>query len=277
MREFDPDALPAVQSQMKKMMQPYLESQKVIQDFVDAHQSQFNDIASAVTDFQETAQQMTKMINFSGILESYKEIQKLREQMSVDLKIPELPIFEPSQFGNLYVNILEEQETLPLLLSNRQMNWQDKDDIALMVANYIDDKQMEEESDGGDVVMREAEVEAEERISTIQRLAFLPKRSENLVTIVINGDYANSFSVRWGKYWEFLIRAAEGERFLYLDNRGVADYFNTNRRCPLYTQGGYELTQILGRDYEFAVLKVSVELLTPKMFQTRHNKMLKST
>jgi hypothetical protein len=267
-RFIDLTAVSAVQDQMKKAMQPYIESQKVIQDFIDAHQSQFNSIASAVADFQETAQRMTKLVDFPGILESYKEAQKLKEQMMDDLKIPALPIFEPSQFGSLYANVLEEQEALPLLLPNRQRNWVDKDDIALSVSDCVDEKQVEEES---------GEVETDERYSTIQRLAFLPRRNEGLVTIVINGDYTKSISVRWGKYWEFLIRAAEGERFSYLENRGTVDYFNTNRRCPLYTQGEYELTRILGKDYEFTVFKVSVEILTPKMFQTRLNKMLKST
>lgn len=269
MKESDLDALPAVQSQMKKMMQPYLESQKVIQDFVDAHHSQFNHIAQTIADFQKTANRISETINFSGILDSYKAIQKVSEQATAMLKIPQLPIIEPGQFGGLYANILEEQEALPYIFPNRQMAWQDKEDIAVMVANYIDDEQpdavtqMEDETDLSDTVVRQ--------------LALLPLKNEGKVMVVVNGDYKNAFPVRYKKYWDTLVRLAEGERMRHEDIRGVFDYFNTHSKCPLYTNTRCQITQILGRDYEVAVFKVSVEIISSKTLKTRQNRVLKTT
>ncbi len=265
MSELDSDALPAVESQMKKMMQPYLESQKVIQDFVDAHKSQFDQIARAMTVAQKTATQISEAINFSGIIDSYKILQRVSEQATAVLKIPQLPVLEPTQFGGLYANILEEQETLPYIVSNRRMGWQDKEDIALMVAEHLNDGRVND----GEPTKNEDEDICN---STIQQLGLLPDRSKGEVVVVVNGNYAGAFSVKYGKYWDLLIRIAEGERFRHQDIRGALDYFNTNGRCPLYTKGKHELTQILGRDYDFVVFKVSVEVLTQKAFQTRRNK-----
>ena len=264
MRELDLDALSAVESQMKRLMQPYLESEKAIQGFIDAHKIQFDCVARAVADFEQTAKIISKAVDSSRILESYKEIQKLSEQATAVLKIPELPIFQPSQFGSLYANILEERETLPMVLSSRRMGWQDKEDIALMVADYIDERRIDE-----DIEEEESDMIPDLKI---KQLGLLPNRSEEEIIVVVNGDYKRIFKARYRKYWDLLVRVAEGERFRHKEIRGALDYFNTNGRCPLYAQGGYELTRILGIDHDFVVFKVSVEILTQKAFQTRRNK-----
>lgn len=269
MKSPDLDALPAVESQMKKLIVPYLESEKKIQSFLDDHKNQFDRIAQVVSDFQETADKIARTVHFSGLLESFDDVRKVSELAQSVLKIPELPIFEPTQFGSLYANILEEHETAPLLMPSRQMAWQDKEDIAVMVANYIDDEQ------SGEVAQVDDKTDPLD--TEVHQLALLPLKNEEKVMVVVNGDYKNAFPVRCKQYWDTLVRIAEGERIRHKDIRGVFDYFNTNSKCPLYTNSRCEITQVLGRDYEIAVFKVSVEIISSKTLKTRQNRMLKST
>jgi len=123
-------------------------------------------------------------------------------------------------------------------------------------------------------------------IAKVTKTKFDPKRIQSIevictegvleVMFIINEDVTHAFSLKPKKYWEKLIEVAEYDSAQSDDPQAVANYFNTNKACPLYTKTGktYDLTEVLVFDKERlrAAPGVKINFKTPKTISRRENK-----
>lgn len=99
-----------------------------------------------------------------------------------------------------------------------------------------------------------------------------PEHNNNLYKIVINKDYENYFKVsKIKKCWNLLYRIAEGENINFKNSlKGIEDYFNTNKKCKIYTKTDLELTNILSRTGNRIIKQIEeLEIISEKAFKQR--------
>lgn len=86
------------------------------------------------------------------------------------------------------------------------------------------------------------------------------EREGMAITFFINTEYLKPYKGNKGKYWtEMYCLARDG----YVDNsKGFYDYFNSNKKNPLYTQSGFNVTQILRKDSDKIIPNIKIELIT---------------
>lgn len=107
----------------------------------------------------------------------------------------------------------------------------------------------------------------------IQSLIFVRPEDGNLYQLVINNDYTSPITViRTQKFWKFLIRVAEGEKFTQ-DSPGVSvTVSNINyQKSKLYSKGVYNKTTILSFEDGKVTPVIELEVIEKPTFQRRLN------
>ncbi len=79
----------------------------------------------------------------------------------------------------------------------------------------------------------------------IQSIEVIKNNEESKVTFILNEDVNRSLKLSLKKLWGKLADVAEDGSAYSDDPQIVADYFNTNKACPIYKRFDYELTDIL--------------------------------
>lgn len=302
-RFLDLTAVSAVEGEMKDWLEPFLESQKetqkLVQGFFDTHQASvqaaayaltgvteamagiskslplqeitasYREIQSAtyaLTGTAEAAARISNVLPWQEITESYREMQKLTDLAKFSLDLPKITPIEPIRFGHLCVEVMEdEDEMIPALIPDRRVTAEDRRLIALEVVQIL-------KQEGLVVAADKKEEPKLLPAPNIQKIVLVKLEKRQKIRVVINGNYQGAFERSLGKYWNCLLRIAEQEQFSWEGVRATVDYFNTNAKCPIYTRGGHQLTQILQVEEGLVVPSVPIEVITEKAYQTRVNK-----
>jgi len=114
------------------------------------------------------------------------------------------------------------------------------------------------------------------RKAPIEKLDIVKPKNGDKFLVVVNDDYQNPIKVDKAKpSWEMLFMVAEEEELEGKNYKASLEYFNTNRRCKLYTQTGCSLTKIFKTEY-YIVPMIPIEMIGDKAFKQRQNKAEKS-
>jgi hypothetical protein len=89
------------------------------------------------------------------------------------------------------------------------------------------------------------------------------------VTIFINTNYAHPKEFLRRKNWGLMYQLAEDQQIPY--EKGFLDYFNSNKKNPLYAREGYVVTKILKQEGLAIVPEIKIGLITQKTVTLRIN------
>ncbi len=102
-----------------------------------------------------------------------------------------------------------------------------------------------------------------------------PKNHDGNHKLLINGDYKNVKTIRNdSSRFKTFIKIIKDKDPVHF-SKDVFDYFNFDKRCPIYFGGSYELTNILEQegDYLKARVEVTKEIITEKTYKQRLKKL----
>ncbi|MBP6858065.1 MAG: hypothetical protein KBC11_02665 [Candidatus Pacebacteria bacterium] len=90
------------------------------------------------------------------------------------------------------------------------------------------------------------------------------------ITVFINGDYSNPIFCRRNATWGNMYELARDKQTRF--NRSVYDYFNSNKKNPLYKgKEGFKVSKILKKDGSMMVPVVKINLIKQKKISQRLN------
>ena len=108
---------------------------------------------------------------------------------------------------------------------------------------------------------------------SITSLSIVRPKNSNRFKIVINGDYSLSLEGDCAsRSWGLIFDLAERKQMSAREYKSVIDYFNTNKRCKLYSQTGYLPTKLLNVKSGFVVPAIPIKMISEKAFQQRLNR-----
>ncbi len=98
-----------------------------------------------------------------------------------------------------------------------------------------------------------------------------PNTDSNNYLVIVNQKFNKSIKADRAKpSWELLFTIANDKEVLYSDEHKTSlDYFNSNKRCKLYTQTGLSLTKILQRENRYIVPVIKIEVISEKAYKQR--------
>ncbi|HPA25841.1 MAG TPA: hypothetical protein PLK76_03735 [bacterium] len=98
-----------------------------------------------------------------------------------------------------------------------------------------------------------------------------PGTDSNNYLVIVNQKFNTPIKADRAKpSWELLFQIATDKEVAYSDNYKTSlDYFNSNKRCKLYTQTGLSLTKILQRESRNIVPAVRIGVITEKAYKQR--------
>lgn len=102
-----------------------------------------------------------------------------------------------------------------------------------------------------------------------------PKNSDGSYKLLVNGDYKNIKTIRNdSSRLKTFIKIIE-DNDLVPFNKDIFDYFNFDKRCPIYFGGNYELTNLLEQEgnYLKARVEITKEIITEKTYKQRLKKL----
>lgn len=110
----------------------------------------------------------------------------------------------------------------------------------------------------------------------IQSIEFVKQGDDEKVIVMLNEQDSDT----WikidpnGKYWGKLIEVAGDGSASSDDPVDVANYFNTNKKCPLYSKTGFDLSEILtvSGNQLYPARSVTIEMKSSKTSARRRNK-----
>lgn len=112
-----------------------------------------------------------------------------------------------------------------------------------------------------------------ENKGSIKKLELVKPKAGNKFKIIINEDYLNPiYGDRAMPSWDLLFRVAEEELMDAENHKNAIDYFNSNKKCRLYTKTGHDCTKILKVEGGYISPAVEIKIITEKAFQQRANK-----
>jgi hypothetical protein len=265
MRVLDLDAIPVVENEVQTLLEPYVESQKVIQQFIDSNQETIRSLAASFNPIIKTADSIQKSLASIAIQQSFEQMQKVGELAVKSLQIPDISHILPREFGHLYLDVLEEREVVVRDVGSiTLLPYEEKMEIVMMVADELETRGFTTVK----TVQPQPLLLAE---AGINHIAVLPLHEEKRIVVIVNNDYEKPITRSLNKSWGMFLRTFEGEEFSFAEHRGVWDYFNHNNRCPLYTRTGYNLTQVFGSHFGKTVVLIEKEILTKHRFTRRTN------
>ena len=107
----------------------------------------------------------------------------------------------------------------------------------------------------------------------IKKLELVKPKTGNKFKVVINEDYLNPIQGdRAIPSWDLLFRVAEGDMVDAENHKNAIDYFNSNKKCRLYTKTGHDRTKILKVEGGYISPAIEIKIITEKAFQQRANK-----
>ncbi|MDD3307917.1 MAG: hypothetical protein PHO29_12580 [Acetobacterium sp.] len=93
-------------------------------------------------------------------------------------------------------------------------------------------------------------IKKKNRAGTISKITFVAK-ADKPICYFVNDDVANIKNIRKNsERMRILFRIIKDEEDVAF-NKSIEDYFNYNRKCPLYFKGKYALTNIINRNRNF--------------------------
>lgn len=106
--------------------------------------------------------------------------------------------------------------------------------------------------------------------NSVERLEVVrPKSKSNRFLIVVNKDYQKPIQGDRAKTsWGMLFEVAGGKELIGSEYKASLEYFNTNKRCKVYTQTGCSLTKIFKTEY-YIVSAIPIEMISEKAFKQR--------
>jgi len=98
-----------------------------------------------------------------------------------------------------------------------------------------------------------------------------PSTDSNNYLVVINQKFNTPIKADRAKpSWELLFQIATEKEVAYSDSHKTSlDFFNSNKRCKLYTQTGLSLTKILQRESRSIVPAVRIGIITEKAYKQK--------
>jgi hypothetical protein len=98
-----------------------------------------------------------------------------------------------------------------------------------------------------------------------------PSTDSNSYLVIINQKFNAPIKADRAKpSWELLFQIATEKEVAYSDSHKTSlDFFNSNRRCKLYTQTGLSLTKILQRENRYIVPVIKIEVISEKAYKQR--------
>lgn len=98
-----------------------------------------------------------------------------------------------------------------------------------------------------------------------------PNTDSNNYLVIVNQKFNKPIKADQAKpSWELLFEIANNKEVTYSDEYKTSlDYFNSNKRCKLYTQTGLSLTKILQRESRHIVPAVKIGIITEKSYKQK--------
>ena len=98
-----------------------------------------------------------------------------------------------------------------------------------------------------------------------------PNTDSNNYLVIVNQKFNTPIKADRAKpSWDLLFEIANNKEVTYSDEHKTSlDYFNSNKRCKLYTQTGLSLTKILQRESRNIVSAVRIGIITEKSYKQK--------
>lgn len=98
-----------------------------------------------------------------------------------------------------------------------------------------------------------------------------PATDSNNYLVIVNQKFNKLIKADRAKpSWELLFEIANNKETSYSDKYKTSlDYFNSNKRCKLYTQTGLSLTKILQRENRYIVPIIKIGVITEKAYKLK--------
>lgn len=108
------------------------------------------------------------------------------------------------------------------------------------------------------------------RKQSIDKLVLLRPEDSRVMRVIINNDYAHPLEVG-GSYWDKFYLMVEKQGLPAVGNKGLRDYFNSNKECQLYSKTGFVLTKLIGAKGGMLVPLIPIEIITEVAYKRRLN------
>lgn len=107
----------------------------------------------------------------------------------------------------------------------------------------------------------------------VELMVVKPDQESNKYQIIVNQKFNKPIEAdRATSSWKFLFDLAISKRIPYTDTHKTnIDYFNSNKKCKLYTQTGLSITKIFQRDSRFVKALIPIEVITQKAYKQKLN------
>jgi hypothetical protein len=105
----------------------------------------------------------------------------------------------------------------------------------------------------------------------VEILIVKPATDSNSYLVIVNQKFNTPIKADRAKpSWELLFQIATNKEVAYSDNHKTSlDFFNSNKRCKLYTQTGLSLTKILQRESRHIVPSIRIAIITEKAYKLK--------
>jgi len=105
----------------------------------------------------------------------------------------------------------------------------------------------------------------------VELLIVKPNTDINNYLVIVNQKFNKPIKADRAKpSWELLFAIANDKEVMYSDEHKTSlDYFNSNKRCKLYTQTGLSLTKILQRENRCIVPVIKIGVISEKAYKQR--------
>lgn len=233
----------------------------------------------------ETQRELREWINELSV----KSAKNLEIALSVLIPVSEVAVSNPFNLCSLPISSLgfsergvSEEVARGLLeaimwkTDRKEMSIEEDDQIALTstgikILKFIEQKVIERldvgtKDEGGDdhAVVSGTPVE-------ITRIDVLEDKNERKgVTIYININYENPETFLRKENWSEMYKLAREQYVPY--KKAVFDYFNSNKKNPLYSRLGFRVTKILKQENGEIVPNIEIKLITQKAVTQRKPK-----
>ena len=269
MRSFDLDAFRAAQEKLQKQLEPVVATQQAIQSIVEIQRPVLELAASSFSQFAKAFEVTRQALPRKELINSFTKMADVFNATKFTFDIPEIVPYTPIDFGHFAVEVLEDEEhMIPAYIPNRPLTDNDRDSFAKKVANELYLLMQEK---GMPAVTKKTAIKPLAG-AEIQKIVIVRPEGKERFQIVINEDYTNPLVVGFAKCWQELLLIGDKAQFKVEKIKSTFDYFNTNKRCALYTKTNYEKTQILQIENGFVTPRINIEVISEKALATRINK-----
>lgn len=105
----------------------------------------------------------------------------------------------------------------------------------------------------------------------VELLIVKPNTDSNNYLVIVNQKFNKPIKADRAKpSWELLFEITNDKEVAYSDKYKTSlDYFNSNKRCKLYTQTGLSLTKILQRENRYIVPIIKIGVISEKAYKLK--------